>query len=120
MPKLPKTITILIIVLISFFIISALVRQILAALDAGNRFDLEVAEVSKLQEENKTLKNMLSEASQYDFIEEIARNKLNLSKPNETVVVVQKEAINELIRQNTKVEEIKLPNWQGWMKLFFR
>lgn len=100
-------------------ILISLIKQISESLDAGKRLDREVEEVTGLQEENKKLKRRLEEVLKLEFIEEVARNKLNLSRTNETVVIIPQEAVNQVIASNQEVKESKLPNWQGWLRLFF-
>ncbi len=53
-----------------------------------------------------------------DEVEKIARDKLNMGKPGETVVVIPEELITKVIEDNKPKIEPKLPNWQGWLKLF--
>ena len=115
-----KTVSLLVIFVISIVILIGLVRQIKDALEAGSRLDRATDEVSALQAENRSLKQKLENSKSFEFIEEIARNKLNLGKPNETVVIIQKELIDNLINAQKKVEEPKLPNWKGWLRLFWR
>ena len=115
---LPKLIRILIFIFITSFILVGFGRQISTALDSGSRLDQAADQVNRLQEKNKQLKNKLSQVEQPDFIEEIARDKLNLARSSETMVIIQKEAISKILGLNQKIEEVKIPNWQGWLKLF--
>ncbi len=108
----------LIILLSSFFIIG-LGRQISSALQASARLDQSASEASKLQDKNRLLRQQLEQVEDYSFVEEISRNKLNMVKPGETVVVIPDEVIKRVLSANTKAEEVKLPNWQGWLRLFF-
>ncbi|MEX0617129.1 MAG: septum formation initiator family protein [Candidatus Woykebacteria bacterium] len=65
--------------------------------------------------DTKRLKKELAERQSKEFIEEEARNKLGLSKPGETIYVVdgeKKETSNE------RVEGKSLANWQLWLKVF--
>lgn len=99
-------------------ILTSLIKSISESLNTSKRLEGQVEEVARLQEENKRLKKRLEEVLKLEFIEEVARNKLNLSRPNETVVVIPLETINQVIASNKEVEEPKLPNWQGWLRLF--
>ena len=98
--------------------IVSLIKQIGTALEAGKRLDTEAGEVSLLQQQNRQLKERLAEVQKYDFIEQVAREKLNLSKRVETVVVVPDEIVEKALVAQRKVQEVKLPNWEGWLKLF--
>lgn len=107
------------IILVVGLILISLIKQISESLDVGKRLDQEVEEVTKLQEENKRLKKRLEEVLKVEFIEEVARNKLNLSRANETVVIIPQEMISQVIAASQEIKEPQLPNWQGWLRLFF-
>lgn len=114
-----------VVILIIFFIIGALllglIKQITTALHSGERLNHQAEEVNKLQEENNKLKKRLERAKSYQSWEEIARDKLNLSKPGETVVVLPDDYIDRTIQlYEYRPIEIEIPNWQGWLNLFFR
>jgi cell division protein FtsB len=106
------------VVLILGLIVFGLGRQIVLALQAGQRLDRAAEEVNNLQQDNRVLKEKLSQTQKYNFIEQMARDKLNLVKPGETVVIIPEKAIDKVLSAQIKVEEVKLPNWQGWLKLF--
>jgi len=114
-----KKISILIIVLISLSILLGLSRQIGDALGIGRRVDEVASEVSKLQERNKKLHNDLKNVEHYTYIEEVARNKLNLAKNGETIVVIPETTINQFLAAQTPYTPDPIPNWEGWMRLFF-
>ncbi len=101
------------------FILVGLGNQIFSALNAGTRLDREIEETGRLQQENKELKNELAKVESKDYIESVARDKLNMAKPDETVVIIPKETIQKIADAKKPQEEPKLPNWQGWLNLFF-
>ncbi len=107
-----------IIVMVVGLILLGLGKQIGTALQAGKRLDTAAQQVDLLQQQNRQLKQKLAEVQKYNFIEQIARNKLNMGKPGETVVVIPEKAINQVLGAQKTLPEIKLPNWQGWLKLF--
>lgn len=118
---MPKTVVILIIFLTLGSILLGLTKQITSALQSGERLNRQAEEVNKLQEENKQLKDNLERVKSYQSWEGIARDKLNLSRPGETVVVVPDDYINRTIQMyEYKPMEVHIPNWQGWLNLFFR
>ncbi|MDO8429287.1 MAG: septum formation initiator family protein [Candidatus Daviesbacteria bacterium] len=100
-------------------VLYSLGRQISDAMLAGNRLDQASLELSELQKKNNELQDKLKEVQTVGFIEREARDKLNLAREKETVVVIPDSEINRILGLYSKVEEIKLPNWQGWLKLFF-
>jgi len=91
-------------------------RQIYESLQSGSRFDREVEDLSKLQQKNFELKKRLEEVGSTQFIEEQARDKLNLSRSGETMMIIPQEEINKILEAG-KPTPTPLPNWQGWLKL---
>jgi len=112
-----KKISSLIIIIVVSIAIFNLGKQIFEALNVSNRVTQEATALSYLQKQNTDLNNRLKQVSEYDFIESVARNKLGMSKPGDTVVVIPKSSIDNILGAQKKVEEISLPNWQGWLKL---
>jgi len=106
-------------VILALTAIFNLSKQISSAIQAGGRLDQSADELSALQQQNRKLKDQLTQASKYDFIEQIARNKLNMGKPGETVVVIPQSSIDNILGMEKKVIPVKLPNWQGWLNLIF-
>lgn len=115
---MPRIVTIIVIIIVAIVILVSLARQINEALISGTRLDESAEEVNKLQEKNRNLKEKLSGTQKYEKIEEIARNKLNLGKPGETVVIIPEEMIDNVLKVQKPVEIVKSPNWQGWLRLF--
>ncbi len=113
-----KIIFIIVIVIVAVGILTGLSRQIASALEASKRLEDEASQVTKLTEKNNQLKKELSDAQSPDSIEKIAREELNLAKPGETVVVIPPDLISKVIEDNKPKIEPKLPNWQGWLRLF--
>lgn len=113
-----KRIAIVLAIFISILILFGLFQQILKALQSGGILDQKAAELGKVQEENRKLKLKLEETENYQFIERVARDKLNLARENEVIVIIPQEKIDKIINSNRPLPEIKVPNWQGWFKLF--
>ncbi len=116
---MPKILIFITLVVFSIILFIGLIRQISNALQASSRLDQAVEEINKLQDQNNKLKKSYAETKSYDFIEEVARNKLNLSKPNETVVFIQQSDLEKVLAAEQPKIEPKLTNWQGWIRLFF-
>ena len=66
------------------------------------------------KKKNEELKKILKSVQSPEFIEKQAREKLNMGKRGEVVVVLPKTE-----NQRPKIENEELPNWQKWYKLFF-
>lgn len=113
-----KAITIIVIVIVAVSILTGLSKQIVNALNASQRLDEETNKVTKLTQKNNQLKKELALSQSPDAIEKVARDELNMGKPGETVVVIPEELISKVIEENKPKIEPKLPNWQGWLKLF--
>ncbi len=94
-------------------------KQMAKALQAAQRLDLASDQLSKLQEENTKLQKQLTEVKSKDFLEQQARNKLNLSRANETILIIPQDQIDKVLGLGKKMPEIKIPNYQGWLKLIF-
>ena len=109
----------LLVFIVAGVVVYNLVGETLQALRTGDRLSQVVEELQTLEIKNKELKNQLLEAKSAQFIEAIARDKLGLAKEGETIVVIPEERINQILGLSKKIEEIKLPNWLGWIKVFF-
>jgi len=53
------------------------------------------------------------------FIEQQARNELNMVLPNETVVIIPEEELEKTVNLYKKVEPPKVPNYLKWLKLLW-
>ncbi|MBI2011254.1 septum formation initiator family protein [Candidatus Daviesbacteria bacterium] len=109
---------IIVITLLIILVIISLGRQIIGALQAGDRLDTTTERLVRLQQENRLLKEKLKDTQRLDFIEEQARDKLGLAKENEVIVIIPESEVKKVLSLNKGKEEIKLSNWQGWLKLF--
>ena len=115
-----RKVVIVIIILASFGIFYGLGRQIYDTLQSGKRLDDEASTVTSLQEKNSELKKRLSETQTTEFIERQARDKLNLARPNETIVIIPEAELQKVLGAEKKEDQGSiLPNWLGWLKVFF-
>lgn len=114
-----KKIGILIAILIVSLVAYNLVNQIYVAFKASDRLSEAAGRLYNLEIKNKELKNKLEEVKTQEFIEAEARDKLGLVKEGETVVVISQEKIKQVLGAK-RMEEIKLPNPLGWLRLFFK
>lgn len=74
------------------------------------------ADLVRLQEENKTLENALQDARGEQFVERIARDKLGMVKPGETIVIMP--GSTETAGGETK-NKSNVALWRQWLELFF-
>jgi len=82
-------------------------------------------EIQKTNRENSELSNLISYLSTQEFQEKEAREKLNLQKEDEKMVVLKKdpEPKNSEGLQNAQENHSSLenrdPNWKKWLDFFF-
>ncbi len=82
-------------------------------------------EIQKTNRENSDLQNLISYFSTSEFQEKEAREKLNLQKENEKMIVLRREANQP--KETTGAGQVpasdysadKSPNWQKWLQFFF-
>jgi cell division protein FtsB len=74
------------------------------------------AELVQLQKEKESLTNKLGLAQTPEFIEKEAREKLNLGKVGETIILVEAKTQQN---QTGIIEMVAEPNWKRWWSLFF-
>lgn len=95
-------------------LINSLARSIY---DLWSKRDIVSEARRQLQDEkdkNQKLKGEFSYVQTREFIEEEARNKLFLVRPNEKIVIVP--TASQSATGNKKPD---LPNWQKWLNLFW-
>lgn len=95
-----------------------LFNQILNAVKSGERLSKGVETIYQLEQKNKELKERLAEVKSERFLEEQVRNKLGMAKKGEIVVVIPEERIKQVLGAS-QAAQIRLPNWLGWLKVFW-
>ncbi len=108
-----------VIILVVLSLAYNLLVQITDALRSGDRLSAAAEAVYNLEAKNRQLKNKLSEVQSPEFIEEQARNKLGLGKSGETMVIIPDDKL-KLVMGASSSAGVRLPNWLGWFKVFFR
>jgi cell division protein FtsB len=106
-------------VLLFVFLVYHFGTQIFDSLSAEKRLEQELDRVADLQRKNEQFKQKLTQVNTVEFVEQQARNKMNLSRPDETVIIIPQQQLQTIISMNTESEDTRMPNWQGWLKLFF-
>lgn len=115
MPKRPIS---LIILIIGISLIINLSRDIFRLLKAGDRVRQAQLRVEELEKKNLELKELKEYYQSEEFVEEQARNKLNLAREGETIVILPPN-VGELVGWEEEKEPQEVPNWKRWLKLFF-
>lgn len=80
---------------------------------AGGRVAETERKLDAAQRENEQLLKQKREVDGADFVEKEARNRLGMSLPGETIVVLPEELQNAL----GETVEIREPNWKKWWRL---
>ena len=107
----------ILIILVGIGLIVSLSRDILRLLRSADELKLAAQKVEELQKELESLAQKKGYYQSESFIEEEARNKLNMAKVGETIVILPpnlKEVIGRKENQLTK----PLSNWYQWLNLF--
>jgi len=108
------------IIILAVLAISSLVRGVIAVKRSDERIQQEKEKVAEEEKRNEELKGQLEEVNSQTFAEQVARDKLGLAKPGETVIVLpDKEVLRKLApRIEEEQETLPDPNWRKWLKLF--
>lgn len=115
-----RKIVVAVIVTVVLIIAYNLLVQITDALKSEGRLSAQAETVYQLEARNKQLKNKLTQVLSPEFIEEQARNKLGLGKAGETMVIIPEEKLKSVMGASQSAQVIRLPNWLGWWRVFFR
>ena len=108
----------LIVTVVSLFLMVGLVRSIIDVWSRRTIVAEREAVLARVKGENEALKRKLAQAQTPEFIEREARNKLNMGKDGETVVLIGKTRVSDRNDQQ-KTNEASASNWQQWWRLFF-
>lgn len=114
-----KKIVLILIVLVCLVVAYSLIKQIIEATKSGERLAKATDEVYRLEKKNKELKQKISQVQSSEFLEAEIRNRLGLAKKGETIVIIPEDKL-KLVLGATQSAQIRLPNWLGWIKVFFR
>ena len=108
------------------------IKSALNVLKSKDRLDQVKNEVAVLEEDKKKIEEEIEFKKTDEYIEEKARNDLNLIKPGEKVYVVkttEKDTAGNVLSETDTAasekgldkgnEEKKNENWYSWYKLFF-
>jgi len=108
------------VILVSLFIINGLSRGLIELSAQDRRLMKAKLELAKLADRQLELQQQLKFFQSDEYVEKIARDKLLLAKPGETVLLLPQNH-NEITNYQlpiTNLGEADLPNWQKWAKLF--
>jgi cell division protein FtsB len=115
----------IVLLLVSF----GFIKSSFDVLQSKNRLDEINGEIAALDKEKQEIEKEIEYKKTDDYVEEKARNELNLIKPGEKVyVVVENESsggdvLSDISKkgneEDVEATEKKQRNWYSWYKLFF-
>ena len=108
----------IILTVVGISLIISLSRDILRLLKASDQIRLAEQRVQQLETGQRQLLEKKEYFQSEEFVEEEARNKLNMAKPGETIVVLPPSSGAEEDKSKSK-SQIEIPNWKKWWQLFF-
>ncbi len=104
----------LLIITAGVYVLFNLGRHTLSLWSAGRRIQDAGERVLALKTSNEHLRQNLSYYRSEEFVEREARNKLNLVRPGEVVVLLPSPS------PQLKVQSVEsVSNWRKWWRLFF-
>ena len=115
------------IIVVSLFVINGLSRNLVELWQQKMRLKRAADEVVQLKLKEEELKKQLEYYQSDEYVEKIARDKLLLAKPGETILLLPQPNGNNPINQfpistnnpmDTETNQVNLSNWQKWAKLF--
>lgn len=112
-----KKLIAIVILLVEAYLIISFSRSVWGLWQRQEEIDRQRERVGKLLQENNRLQSQLTYVRTEEFIEKQAREKLNLVKPDETVVVVPESVLRAATASASPTPPP--PNWEQWMRLFF-
>lgn len=116
----PRRLVTYLIFIIVIMLIVSLVKDIWQLSHAGDRVKQTEEKLAKAKQEKQELNDKLKYYQTEEFLESQIRDKLQMNKPGETIVVLPEgliaDASDEIKPQKDAGE---LSNWQRWLKLFW-
>ena len=100
---------------ISLVMIVNLSQSIYSLWRKGSVVEEQTELKAKLEKDNQDLKKRLEVSKSQEFIEKEARDKLNLQKEGEVVVVIPQILLDEEVQLKVS----PTPNWQMWWERVF-
>lgn len=105
------------VLIVGVLLIYGLSRNILRLLQAEKKVGQAQEELKRLELEQEELVQKKEYFESEEFIEQQARNKLNMAKEGEAVVILPPEGGRILDRGGEK-DLAERSNWQSWLQVF--
>lgn len=94
-------------------------RQVYEVLKISERITEETEKLTRLQQQNQELRKKLEYVESGEFIERQARDKLNLARENEVVMVISPKEIDQILQEGKEKQVEKISHWLGWLRVFW-
>lgn len=107
----------IVIIFIGIGLIVNLSKDIIGLLKSAGELKLTEQRVEEVKEETLSLKQKKEYYQSNEFIEEMARNKLNMVREGEAVVILPPNIKEVLGYQDSTLPEY-ISNWKQWLNLF--
>lgn len=105
-----------IILIVAWILIFSLAKDLWQIKKGFSRIDDAENRLTEETSKNQMLKDKLSAVMTEEYKEKIIREQLNMQKVGEVVAVLPKD--NLLGRNEAKIEEKQVDNWEKWWTLF--
>ncbi len=123
-----KSILLIILFIVVFFAGVFVVYSAFNELSQNSQIEKEIEslkrEAEKIQKNNTELREKIAYFETPEFQERIAKEKLNLQKEGENVVIVKHNSSSrEEFKENTPSQNHlspEIPNWKKWWRYFFK
>ena len=106
------------ILILGIYLVISLSRELFNLIKKGERTKEMEGKIEELRVKNKELKENLEYVKSEEFVEKEARDRLNMAKEDEVIVVLP-EGLELRDQQLEASSEEDWPNWQRWLRLFF-
>lgn len=107
----------ILVILMGIGLIVNLSKDILKLLKSSDEMRLAEKKIEELQKESEILAQKKEYFQSDFFVEEEARDKLNMAKVGETVVILPPN-LKEILGVEKSQPVKSLPNWRQWLNLF--
>lgn len=100
------------------YLIGTLSRDIVFLFQRTKETQKTETELQKVLQEEADLKKQLVYSQSSEFVEKEARDKLGMTKPGETIVILP-ENVESILGVQDEVKKEPISNWKLWFNLFF-
>lgn len=101
---------------LGLYISFTLTKSLWELYQASGRLTTQSEKLSSLEKKVAELKDRLDYVRSYEFVEKEARDRLNLQRPGEIVLILPEP--DAVLGVEAGAEKAELPNWQKWLRLF--